>query len=95
MDKHTGKRGTYVCYFPVSDAVKLIKMEDNTKAELRKEFKSIYFYNYGKNVFCGDKYIIVFENGDHHDAIIFEPDEKLIALIRDDMDRYKADADAD
>ena len=95
IDKHVGKRGAYVCYFPVSDAVKIVKLTDTAKDELRTEYENIYFYNYGKNVFCGEKHIIVFKNESKYDAVIFEPDEKFVTLIKEDMEKHLKEADAE
>ncbi len=89
VDRTYGRRGSYVCYFPLRDTVKIVKKTDSTRAELRKEFKNIYFYNYGKNAFCGEKYIIVFANGERYDAIIFEPDSNFVSLIEEDLLRIE------
>ena len=93
IDKHVGKRGAYGCFFPVSDAVKIVKMADDTKAELKKEFKNIFFYNYAKNIFCGEKHIIVFENEGRFDAVIFEPDGKFLSLIKEDIEKHAKEAE--
>ena len=91
IDKRTGRRGSYVCYFPVSDAVYLEKEDKNTGSALREKYKSVDFYKYGKNIFTGQKYVIVFENNGKYDAVIFEPDESFVALIRNEMDKHNGE----
>jgi len=93
IDKHVGRRGSYVCYFPISDAVRIVKMTDDSKAELKAEYKNIFFYNYGKNIFCGEKHIIVFKNESKYDAVIFEPDEKFVSLIKEDMEKHSKETE--
>ena len=82
VDKYTGKRGGYVCYFPLTDCVNLKEFNKETKKELREEYKRIYFFNYSKNVFTGKKYVAVFENNDEYHAVIFEPDDKFLSLMQ-------------
>ncbi|MBQ8392934.1 MAG: hypothetical protein IJX51_04090 [Clostridia bacterium] len=89
VDKQTGKRGAYVCYFPLTDAVRLEKLDKNSKSRLRKEYKGISFYKFTKNIFTGDKYILVFQNGQGYDAVIFEPDKHFVELINNEMDKNK------
>ena len=52
------------------------------------EMQSV-FYKYNKNVFTGEKYIIIFENGSRYDAVIFEPGSELAAAIRNEMSKAK------
>ena len=82
VDKYTGKRGAYVCYYPMCDAVKIVKVDSDTKSELIKKYGKISFYNYNKNMFTGEKYIIVFARDDGgYDAIKFEPDGAMLSLM--------------
>ena len=89
IDKSSGKRGSYVCYFPLSDAVYFEKLEKGYNTSLRKEYKNIGFYKYNKNIFTGEKYVIVFENGSRYDAVIFEPGEELASIIKNEMSKNK------
>ena len=56
---------------------------------LRKTYENIGFYKYNKNIFTGEKYIIIFENGSRYDAVIFEPGNELAAAIRNEMSKVK------
>ena len=90
VDKYTGKRGGYVCYFPLTDCVNLKEFNKKTKKELREEYKRIYFFNYSKNVFTGKKYVVVFENKDEYHAVIFEPDDKFLAIMQKGLNNIVA-----
>ncbi|MBQ8344549.1 MAG: hypothetical protein IJY41_05125 [Clostridia bacterium] len=81
VEKRSGQKGSYVCYFPLSDAKEFVKFEKGTKKLLREKYKKIRFYNYAKNMFSGAKYCIVFENGSQFDAVLFEPDDTFINFL--------------
>ena len=49
--------------------------------QLKEKYKVISFHNYAKNVFCGDRYYIVFENGSHFDAVLIEPDTAFLDAL--------------
>ncbi len=74
VDKAMGKRSSYVCYYPLKDCVALEKYEKGTKKELCKRLGKTFFYRYSHNVFTKDKYIIVFQNEGHCDAVICQLD---------------------
>lgn len=76
VDKAIGKRGAYVCFFPLCDCVALEKYEKGAKKKLATTHGRVSFYNYCHNVFCGEKYVMVFKNDDHCDAVICQLDEK-------------------
>ena len=81
VDKQTGKKGVHICYFTLSDAREIVKYGKETKNQLKEKYKVISFHNYAKNVFCGDKYYIVFENGSHFDAVLIEPDTAFLDAL--------------
>ena len=81
VEKRSGKRGSYVCYYPTSDIREIIKVSKDTKASLEEKYKNIYFFNYAKNVFCGEKYYIVFENQSRFDGVMIEPDEAFLDYL--------------
>ncbi len=93
VNKYTGKRGGYVCYFPLTDCRLLEKYDKDTKKKLKNEYKRIFFFNYSKNVYTGTKYVAVFENKDEFDAIIFEPDENFLTLMKSGMNAYNIKTD--
>jgi len=85
VNRMTGKRGSYVCYFPLTDAVYFERLEKGYGAALREKYKDISFYKYNKNIFTGEKYVIVFENGSKYEAVIFEPGTELFAVIKEKL----------
>ncbi len=89
INKSSGKRGSYVCYFPLTDAVYFERLEKGYGKTLRKTYENIGFYKYNKNIFTGEKYIIVFENGSKYDAVIFEPGKELVSAIQNEMSKIK------
>lgn len=81
VEKRSGKRGSYVCYYPTSDIREIVKVSKDTKASLEEKYKNIYFFNYAKNVFTGEKYYIVFENQSRFDGVMIEPDEAFLNYL--------------
>jgi hypothetical protein len=90
VEKRSGKRGAYVCYYPTSDIREIVKVSKDSKASLKESYKNIYFFNYSKNVFCGEKYYIVFENQSKFDAVMIEPDKAFLDFLNSKM--IKADS---
>ena len=82
VDKTTGKRGAYVCYYPLCDALAIIKYEKGTKKEIRSKYGKAFTYNYCHNRFCGEKYIIVFQNDTHRDAVICQLEKPHAEYIK-------------
>ena len=70
-----------MCYYPTSDIKEIVKAGKDAKASLEDRYKNIYFYNYAKNVFTGEKYYIVFENQNRFDAVQIEPDEAFLNFL--------------
>lgn len=89
VNKATGKRGSYVCYYLISDVASFVPYEKDTKDELVKKYHNISFYTYTNNAQC-KKNALVFQNAGHYDAIIMESDEaydeylkNAIALVKE------------
>jgi hypothetical protein len=81
VDKASGKRGNYVCNYLVTDIVKVLPYEKDTKEKLSKEYAGIMFYNYTHNLFSKKKQVIVFRNSPHYDAAIVEMNEQFEAFL--------------
>ncbi len=91
VNKTTGRRGNYVCYYYVSDAVKVVKYSKEARNELKNEFSTIGgYYSFCHNFLNTDKYIVVFKNTNYYDLIVLEMDEKFLS----DFKNYMATADA-
>lgn len=82
VDKSMGKRGSYVCYYPISDCVAFEKYEKGTKKGLRARLGRVLFYGYSHNVFTKDKYVIVFQNEEHCDAVICQLDAQSCEHVK-------------
>ena len=82
VDKKTGRRGAYVCYYPLCDTVAFEKCHRGIKKEIRQKHGKVFFYNYCHNRFCGEKYMLVFENEGYCDAIICELDQKSCNYLK-------------
>ena len=82
IDKATGKRGAYVCYYPLKDAVCLEVYEKGTKKSINERFGKTFIYNYCHNKLSGEKYILVFDNEGYHDAVIIELDQKSLEYLK-------------
>lgn len=98
IEKKTGKRGYYICYFYLSDAVKIVKYDAESKEQLKAEFgDSLFFHNYTHCMTSNDKYAILFHLEGRYDALICdlgpefisyfnECKELAVAVPRDDDD---------
>ena len=81
IDKATGKRGAYVCYYPLSEVVGFEKYERGTKKALREKYGKVFVYHYSHNRFCDDKYILVFQNEGYCDAVICQFDPACVEYL--------------
>ena len=81
VNKATGKRGNYVCFYMISDVASFLPYEKNTKEELLKKYQNISFYTYTNNASCKTN-VLVFANAGHYDAIIMESDEAYDEYIK-------------
>ena len=75
VDRAVGKRGTYVCYFPLYDCVELLDYTKESKKELKKKYPKIVFFNYCHNKVGVKKQVMVFEVDDTYEAIVVQLDE--------------------
>ena len=82
VDKASGKRNAYVCYYPLADALALEKYEKGTKKALRERFGKTFFYHYSHNRFCDDKYALVFKNEGYCDCVICQLDKESYDLLK-------------
>lgn len=83
VNKAVGKRGNYVCYYKVSDIVKIEEYSSEMKETMKKDYPNIFFYNYTHTLFDKKKQVILFKNSAHYDAVIVELDEECYAYMRD------------
>ena len=81
VNKATGKRGSYVCFYMISDVVAFMSYEKDTKDELVRKYQNISFYTYTNNVSCKTN-VLIFANTGHYDAVIMESDEAYDEYIK-------------
>lgn len=81
VDRVVGKRGAYVCYYPLCDAVSLQTYERGTKKALGEKYGKVFVYNYCHNRFCKERHIIVFKNDGYYDAVICQLDPQSVGYL--------------
>lgn len=90
VNKITGKRSSYVCYFPLTDACKITSYSKEEKQELIKQYKGVTFFKYNQNIFAGERYVLIFNDGSKFVAIIFEPDKDFVFHVQNEITRLKS-----
>lgn len=81
VDKAVGKRGAYVCYFPLSDAKEFCKYTKGVKKEISQKHGKTFFYKYYHNAFSAERYVMVFQNDGYCDAVIMELDRASVEYL--------------
>lgn len=82
VDRVVGKRGSYVCYYPLCDLVIIEKYEKGTRKRLNKEYGKTFVYKYFHNRFNKEKYVLVFKNQGYHDAVVCQLDTKAFEYLK-------------
>ena len=90
INKITGRRGSYVCYFPLTDAMEIVKYSSEMKNSLKEKYKNPLIYKYSQNILCGDKYALVFENDNLPCVVIAELNDEFVKIIEDEIARKSA-----
>lgn len=90
INKITGKRGNYVCYYPLSDVEALEKYEKGTKKQLYQKYGKVFIYHYAHNRFSEEKYVLVFKNDEYYDAVVCEFDNKNYELLKLGIEKSKS-----
>lgn len=84
VNKISGKRGTYICYYPLSDCIEIKPFAASTKEEIRKRYKNSRFSKYVQNFISSKElYYALFQNDGFYDCVIFEPNGDFIKLMLD------------
>lgn len=82
VNKSSGKRGSYVCYYLMSDVIKIVPYEKDTKGKLEREYQKILFFNYTNNLFGAKKHVIIFNNKGKYEGVIIEADEACLEYLQ-------------
>lgn len=82
VSKAVGKRGAYICYFLISDALKIVKYNgSSTKEELKLEYNGIVLHSYVHSLSSKDRYAIIFKLDDKLDALIIELNDEALKQL--------------
>ena len=90
VNKSVGKRGSYVCYYMISDVVKIEPYTSESKETIKKDYPNLYFYNYTHTLFEKNKQVILFKNSAHYDAVIVELDEERYTYVKNLIELEKS-----
>ncbi len=93
VNKISGRRGAYVCYFPLSDCVAHGAFGDNTRTELNNKYSSVSFSKYVQNFMSGKRYFALFSHEGRYQCIVFEPNDEIIKLFEDFAGKRPASSD--
>ena len=85
VNKAMGRRGNYVCYYYISDIVKIEKHTKEVVSEISKKHPGTGYYDFSHGIFSKDKYVILFQLEGKYDMIIVEMNEEFKAYIQDCM----------
>ena len=86
ISKAVGRRGAYICYFLISDAIKIVKYDGaQSKADISNEYNGIFFHSYLHNLRSNDKYAIIFKLNGRYDALIVELNPEALSQIENFM----------
>lgn len=84
VNKLTGKRGTYVCYFPLTDCVETGSYKEDTRKKLLDKYPSLRFAKYVQNFISSKNlFYAIFRNDGALECVIFEPNEEFIRLFEE------------
>ena len=83
VNKINGRRGAYVCYFPLSDCVAHGEFGDNTRQELINKYSSVSFSKYVQNFLSAKRYFALFSHEGRYQCVVFEPNSEIIKLFED------------
>lgn len=87
VNRAMGRRGNYVCYYYISDAIKVIKYSKEVVNELTKEYVNIGYYNFSHGIFSKDKYIILFKLKDEYNMILVEMNDEFKSYFENCMEK--------
>ena len=89
INKVVGKRGAYDCYFRLSDAEDIVKLEKSTKKELKEKYTKVFFHNYSHNLSSPDRYVILFINDDQYEGVICELNDTMLTYLKNSIEMVK------
>ncbi len=82
VDRAVGRRGSYVCYYPLCDLVLIERYQRGVEKRLNREYGKTFVYKYFHNRFAKEKYIIVFKNQGYNDAVVCQLDAEALEYLK-------------
>ena len=77
INRYMGKRGNAVCYYYISDVVKVVKHTKEAVQEISREHPGCGYYSFCHGVFSKDQYIILFSLNGSYDMVVVEMNEEF------------------
>jgi hypothetical protein len=87
VNKAMGRRGNYVCYYYISDIVKIEKHTKEVVSEISKKHPGTGYYDFSHGILSKDKYIILFQLEGKYDMIIVEMNDEFKSYIESCMSK--------
>ena len=87
VNRAMGRRGNYVCYYYVSDIIRIEKHTKEIVNEISKKHPGTGYYNFSHGIFSKDKYVILFELEGKYDMIIVEMNDEFKSYLEGCMSK--------
>ena len=87
VNRAMGRRGNYVCYYYISDAIKVVKHSKEVVSELTKQYANVGYYNFCHGIFSKNKYIILFKLQDEYNMILVEMNDEFKSYFESCMEK--------
>ena len=87
VNRAMGRRGNYVCYYYVSDIIRIEKHTTEIVNEISKKHPGTGYYNFSHGIFSKDKYVILFELEGKYDMIIVEMNDEFKSYLEGCMSK--------
>ena len=87
VNRAMGRRGNYVCYYYVSDIIRIEKHTKEIVSEISKKHPGTGYYNFSHGIFSKDNYIILFELEGKYDMIIIEMNDEFKSYLENCMSK--------
>jgi len=84
INKYIGRRGAYVCYFSMDDAVEIKTKSEISKKELQKQYDKISFNSYCQNItITKDRTYLIFKDDDSYICLVLEMSGDIVNEINE------------
>lgn len=87
ISRAMGRRSNYVCYYYLSDAVKIVKHTKEAVKEISQEYKNVGYYSFCHGIFSKEQYIILFKLDGSYDMIVIEMNDEFKSYLEKCMSK--------